>query len=65
MAKYPKWNPLGWLRTLRWWGVTYGSVKLVRGPLGLLLRTPPLSVWVFAAGVAVGAYFVWVYVPCP
>jgi hypothetical protein len=45
--------------------VTYGSVKLVRGPLGLLLRTPPLSVWVFAAGVAVGAYFVWVYVPCP
>ena len=65
MAKYGRFNPLGLLRTLRWWFITYGSYKPFRHPLLFWLRTPPLSVITFAGGVYAGVWYVLNYVPCP
>lgn len=66
MAKYHRFNPLSWLRSLRWWAWTYGAIRFSRHPLlGLFLRTPPFSVWVLAAGFGAGVWYVLNYVPCP
>jgi hypothetical protein len=48
------------LRSLRWWLMSYGSVRIF-GPVG----TPGCAFWLFALGVAAGAYYVFEYVPCP
>ena len=59
MGRYHRKSIRAIIRAFRWWGITFGSIKPFKHPLLFWLRTPPCSLWAFAAGAAAGGYYVW------